>query len=656
MRSNYCSMLSYLLKFAHLSMFLLSGTILSQNVTKEPIEVSGIKKITLHNQGVPPEWALWERQLLEQIYPAAMEYVAKYTLPDNTLNWRDEWPGMDGSDDGYESFYNFPLYSALGGPMELDSLSRRLWEGVTRQFTEYGQIHDEFDAGYDWMHHGESYTYFYFFGLTDPLNQKFKDRAIKFAEMYSDPKYGNYDPKLKILRSPLTGSQGPRHVNTAEDWVTHRPILANYLLPYEDIPGVETSAVWNDDDKFPLLLDALNKRMMKGDVPLNLASTSMMMNAFMYTGDDKYKKWVEEYVSGWMKRVEENQGFLPDNVGLSGKVGENMGGKKWGGYYGWRWPHGLLNQMEATYIGASNAYLASGDSTYLKLPNAVIKLVEDQAKTEKGLKFVPHRYDDRGWWDYRPMEAKFPTHLWYISRENQDWERAKRLSDPKKWSYHTYNKGTKQMVKGRDIAEGSGLPYHKGKGDSENTMAWMGYLEGKNPNYPVDMLRANYEEVLRRLKDLREDETLPDDQDVHHFFQRNPVILEGLVQLMLGAPNHIYHGGLLHSSVRYFDPENKRPGIPDDVAALVERITSKSITLKLVNLHPTEPKRVIVQGGMFGEHRVKRVRQVIDYPYQFYTIDKPYFEVDLGPGAIGQLELDIDRFANTPSYRFPWHE
>lgn len=219
---------------------------------------------------------------------------------------------------------------------------------------------------------------------------------------------------------------------------------------------------------------------MKGDVPLNLASTSMMMNAFMYTGNDKYKKWVEEYVAGWMKRVEENQGFLPDNVGLSGKVGENMGGKKWGGYYGWRWPHGLLNQMEATYIGVSNAYLASGDSTYLKLPNAVIKLVEDQAKTEKGLKLVPHRYDDRGWWDYRPMEAKFPTHLWYISRENQDWERAKRLSDPKK-SYYKFNTGTEQMVRGRNLTEGSGLPYKKGKGDSENTMAWMVIWRGKTP-------------------------------------------------------------------------------------------------------------------------------------------------------------------------------
>lgn len=595
---------------------------------------SEIKTIQLSVQSPPPEWAFWERHLLTALYPAALEFVHKYTRPDGTLIWREEWPGMDGSDDGYESFYNFSLYSALGGPMALDTLARHLWKGVTRQFTAYGQVHDEFDAGYDWMHHGESYTYFYFFGLTDPTNQAFKNRALKFAALYSDPAFGNYDPKLKLIRSPLTGSLGPRFINTAEDWITHRPILANYLLPYEDIPGIESSAAWNDDDKFPLILNALNERMMKGDVPLNLAATSMMTNAYLYTGDEQYKTWVEEYTRTWMDRVRDNDGFLPDNVGLSGKVGEHMGGKKWGGYYGWRWPHGLLNQMEATVIGGSNAYLVSGDSAYLDLPKSVIQLVEDQAKEENGQLKVPYRYGDEGWWDYRPMKAKYPSHLWFVSRKQEDWERAKRLTDPVKWNE---------------------TAYQKGKGDSENTASWMGFLEGKNPDFPVEMLKANYEEVQRRLQDLREDTSLPDDQDVHHFFQRNPVVLEGLVQLMLGAPNHIYHGGLMHTSVRYFDPENQRPGIPADVAALVERITSQSITLKLVNLHPTESRKVIIQGGMFGEHQIQRVRQVIHYPYQFYTVNQPYFEVQLGPGASGQLELDINRFANTPTYRFPWH-
>ena len=590
--------------------------------------------IKLNTPGTPPGWSLWERHLLKQLYPAAIEYLKKYFHPDGSLIWREFWPGMDGSDDGYESFYNFPLYAALGGPMEMDSLARHCWEGITKQFTRYGQVYDEFDAGYDWMHHGEAYTGFYFFGLTDPLDQKFKARALKFAGLYIDESAGNYDRMLKLIRSPLTGSKGPRFVNTAEDWVTHRPILAKYLLPYQDIPNVDSSSAWNDDDLFPYILEALNTRMMKGDVPLNLASTSLMLNAYMYTGEEKYKAWVEDYVGAWLERVTENNGFLPDNIGLNGRVGEYLKGKKWGGYYGWRWPHGLMNQMEATVIGAGNAYLVSGNAKYLQLPASVFKLVEDQTKHEGGITKVPYRFDDRGWWDFRPMRPKYPSHFWYLSRKKEDWKRAKRLIDPNKWNNTNYKKG---------------------KGDSENTASWMGYLEGQNPSFPEDILKANYAEVLRRLHMIREDTTTPDEQDVHHFFQRNPVILEGLVQLMLGAPNHIYHGGLLHTSVRYFDPDYKRPGIPKDVAALVEKITSKSITLHLVNMHPGESRRVIIQGGMFGEHQIEQVRQVMQYPYQFYPINHKYVEVELGPGAVGQLEIDLKRFVNQPSYKFPWH-
>ncbi|MEM9671813.1 MAG: hypothetical protein ACFB15_14305 [Cyclobacteriaceae bacterium] len=602
--------------------------------TTTPLEKAPV--IRLNDAGTPPDWALMQQQLMKALYPAAMAFIEKYTHEDGTLKWREEWPGMDGSDDGYEAFYNFPLYYALGGPKPIDSLSRIFWDAITEQFTKYGQVHDEFDAGYDWMHHGESYTYFYFFGLADPTDKKMRDRAIKFAEMYMDDgtEKSNYDDEHKIIRSPLTGSLGPRFVNTAEDWVTHRPILAHYPLPYDDIPNVDSSSAWNDDQKFPYILQAINERMMKNDVPLNLASTSLMANAYMYTQDEKYKNWVTEYVEAWMQRVEDNSGVIPDNVGHSGEIGENTGGKWWGGYYGWRWPHGLPNQMEATTIGASNAYLLTGDSSYLELPYSVIRAVSVQAKVEDGLTLVPYRYDDRGWYDYRPMRPKYPTHLWYYSRTQEDWERVKTLTDSTKWQR---------------------LQYRKSKGDSENTAAWLGYLEGVNPTYPMDILHATYQEMQRRLEVIWEDDSTPDDQDVHHWLERNPVVLEGLVQTMLGAPNHIYHGGLLHSSLRYFDPDNERPGIPEDVAALVRQVNPGGVSLQLVNLHPTETKRVVVQGGMFGEHQITRVRQVIHYPYQFNTIDHKYMTVELAPGAVGQIEIGLNRFANDPSYVFPWH-
>ena len=53
---------------------------------------------------------------------------------------------------------------------------------------------------------------------------------------------------------------------------------------------------------------------------------------------------------------------------------------------------------------------------------------------------------------------------------------------------------------------------------------------------------------------IRHDHSVPADRNVHHWQERNPIVLEGLVQLMLGGPNHVYHGGLLHCRLFYFDP------------------------------------------------------------------------------------------------------
>ncbi|MEZ6050808.1 MAG: hypothetical protein R3C02_05360 [Planctomycetaceae bacterium] len=130
-------------------------------------------------------------------------------------------------------------------------------------------------------------------------------------------------------------------------------------------------------------------------------------------------------------------------------------------------------------------------------------------------------------------------------------------------------------------------------------------------------------------------------------------MLEGLVQLMLGGPNHVYHGGMLSTSVRYFDPAGRRSGLPPDVAALVDRLTPSGVRLWLVNLHASEPREVILQAGMFGEHNFTRVRQIDHYPYQFDTINGKAFRVSLVPGAVGQLEVGLDRFVNQPSYAFP---
>jgi len=137
--------------------------------------------------------------------------------------------------------------------------------------------------------------------------------------------------------------------------------------------------------------------------------------------------------------------------------------------------------------------------------------------------------------------------------------------------------------------------------------------------------------------------------DVHHWQERNPLVLEGLVQQMLGGPNHIYHGGLLHVRLRYFDVEKRRAGIPEDVAALVDKITADSVRVTLVNTSPTHKHETVLQAGAFGEHQFQGA-EANGKPIRFTG---RHLLVELPPGAVGTITLRMKRYRNAPTYDFP---
>ena len=143
-----------------------------------------METIEFDGRSTPPEWAIRQRHLIDQMNRAAPKFVERYTRPDGTLIWRDEWPGMDGSDDPYEGFLSFPLLYMLGGSEEIHALARRQWSAITWQFTQYGTVEREFAKYYDWMHHGETYTFLHYFGLADPECHVDRQRALNFAPMY----------------------------------------------------------------------------------------------------------------------------------------------------------------------------------------------------------------------------------------------------------------------------------------------------------------------------------------------------------------------------------------------------------------------------------------------------------------------------------------
>ncbi len=121
------------------------------------------------------------------------------------------------------------------------------------------------------------------------------------------------------------------------------------------------------------------------------------------------------------------------------------------------------------------------------------------------------------------------------------------------------------------------------------------------------------------------------------------------------------------AQVRYFDPARSRPGLPNDVAARVEKISADSVTLWLVNLNPLTAREVIVQAGALGEHEFVSAtfdRRVSDYPGSQKAYAAPALQmqrttaplsgnriaVRLPPGHEMRLQAQMRRFVNPPAY------
>jgi hypothetical protein len=179
---------------------------------------------------------------------------------------------------------------------------------------------------------------------------------------------------------------------------------------------------------------------------------------------------------------------------------------------------------------------------------------------------------------------------------------------------------------------------------------WVAFLQGKDPGFPEQVLRNDLETIRKKVASMRADATTPDTRLADDSMRFNPANMANLVRLAMGGLHHGNRTLVLHTRVRYFDPERRRPGLPRDVAALVEKMTSDETVLTLVNVSPVHPRRVIVQAGAYGEH-------------QFTTaaagsikldVHGRRLEVFLEPGSGTQIRLETKRYANPPTLGCPW--
>jgi hypothetical protein len=127
------------------------------------------------------------------------------------------------------------------------------------------------------------------------------------------------------IRSLFTGGCGPLlRKATALDWAGDPIEVRNWFdLRHGERSYEEMLAHFKD------YTDVV------GDHPQNLMATALALTAYMGTGEARYRDWVLGYVDAWRQRILDNDGVIPTNVGLDGKIGSAAGGKWYGDIYSW---------------------------------------------------------------------------------------------------------------------------------------------------------------------------------------------------------------------------------------------------------------------------------------------------------------------------------
>ena len=568
----------------------------------------------------PPYWALLERELIGVQSQACQEFFDRYFDERGYLLCVPRWGGDDGPDDAAENLLNWTMLHALGAPDVVLQLYQRGWEGHLRQYTEArttevplgrdGMYYKEFHACFDWFHHGEALSAFVLQGLSDPDDPDFQRRVRRFAGLYmgEDPQAPNYDPERRIIRSMFNGSRGPLlRKATALDWAGDPIEIEGRFRPLHHERSFEEML-----EHFREYNDVV------GDNPLNLGATTLAFDAYALTGEAKYRDWLLGYVDAWMERTRANGGLIPTNVGLDGVIGGECGGRWYGGVYGWSFTvvvpqTGELAHRPAfqnrCHYGFANALLLTGEQRYVDVWREMIDRVNANRKVVEGRTMYPHMYGDQGWYDYTPQPfAPGALELYYWSMD-------------------------------RDVLEL--LP---------DRPRWIAFLDGQDPDYPTDALLRDLASLRQRVEEMRQDTTTPDTRLSDDPNSLNPATVDALNQLMLGGLPTGRVGYPLHCRLRYFDPERRRAGMPEDVAALVEKMTADEVVVTLVNVSQVRERRVVVQGGAYAEHQIVSVAaDGLDV-----AVDHSHFTVHLAPGAGSRLAIKMRRYANQPTFAFPW--
>jgi hypothetical protein len=90
--------------------------------------------------------------------------------------------------------------------------------------------------------------------------------------------------------------------------------------------------------------------------------------------------------------------------------------------------------------------------------------------------------------------------------------------------------------------------------------------------------------------------------------------------------------------------------LPEDVSALVSRITADEAELTLVNVNQLEARHLVIRSGAYGEHEIV----TLTLAGRTTTISRSDVRIRLAPGAGGKLILQFKRHVHPPTFAPPW--
>ena len=538
--------------------------------------------------------------------------------------------------------------------------------------------------------------------LANPAHRKTRERVLKLAQYhFSENPAGfesNYDPEHRVFKTSCFGANGP-----AWDYydrpIPHSHWMDSYDMALIDVPGVHTCLDLLDPEKAARYGKVYSERMKHCDTISNLLSTSLAACAFALTGDAQYRDFITDYVGAWRERA---QGYpVPaDNAGTRGRVGETLEGRFYGAHFGWAHVGGIHFIGDSLIVGGENERLITGRAGALDWARDTYAYLIDRfgvPQKDGGVLFPGKRRDpgseinflssadipftvssDRGpgirryvqnaegWYGYTTAVPSHWGHIFAASKSLSDYMRMEAILPPGKLRISRENLTSKD------------------KGGQYG--AFARYLAGGDPAYPEDILRYTLDvfhaqnailekeksgasarlgfapdgegewEILRRITaELHEKHHLPyDDSVIHSYYQtfllyRQPLSVEGLMNLTMGAMLPIYNGGLIQAEARWFDMDRRRPGLCEGCAALIGSIDSGGFTVTLANIG-TRSHTLCLQGGAYGEHEILSVesegeKQVVNGKWACFT---------LSPGTVVTLRVNLRRWANAPSFEEPY--